>query len=252
MNGVNQRVLKIDLTNQKTQVVDIDDTIYMQFGMGAGIGSYFLYKEVPPGIDPLGPDNVIIISPGLFVGTGIPTGSKTVVLFKSPLTGGFGRAVVGGYLGVSLRKAGYDALILKGQSKIPVILKINDDNVEYIDATPHIGLDAIQVQETLRQMYGDQYRTCAIGQAGSNLSLIAGIDFEERQAARGGGGAVLGSKKVKAIMISGTGEIPVHDSEKLKTLIAKWRKVLKDHPTTQDDMNYGSGEWLGRSHRGSS
>ncbi len=243
MKGTWHQVLRGDLSNKKIEVVQVPDDVYKRFSLGLGIATYFLYKENPEGVDPLGPESAIVISPGLFLGTGVPTASKTAVTFKSPLTGGFGRAIAGAYLGVSLRRAGYDAMIVKGKSKNLVVIKIDDEKVEIIDAAEWKGRDAISTQEALREKFGKDYRTCAIGMAGETLSKISDIDFEERQAARGGAGAVFGAKNLKGILVRGTKTVEVYDPEKLKELNKKWAGVLKEHPNTKADMDYGSGEW---------
>jgi aldehyde:ferredoxin oxidoreductase len=243
VQGVWNTVLNVNLGIQSSETSAIPDEVYDKYGMGIGLGSYLLYNEIAKGTKALSAENVMVITPGLFVGTGVPTGSKTVILFKSPLTGGFGRAVVGGHLGVALRKSGLDAILVKGRSEKPVIIKIDDNLVEFIDAAPFMGKGAVDVQSQLRKVYGKNYRTCAIGPAGENLNCIAGIDFEQRQAARGGGGAVLGSKNVKAILVKGTQKVPICNPNKLKGLIKKWKKELKEHPATQADLDYGSGEW---------
>lgn len=242
MKGVWHHILRIDMTQKKIQKEAVPEDIYQRFGMGLGLGTYFLYKETPAAADPLGPENTIVICAGLLVGTGTPTGSKTVVTFKSPLTNGFGRAVAGAYLGEQLRKSGVDALVIQGQSDSWTTLKIDDDHVEFVDATALVGQDTIETQDGLRNKYGKAYRTCAIGPAGENLSRISGIDFEKRQAGRAGCGAVLGAKRIKAIIVKGTHKIETHDPQALKTSNKKWMKILKEHPAAQDDMNYGSGE----------
>lgn len=243
MKGVWGKILKIDLTSKNAEAVEVPGDVYGKYGAGLGIGAYCLYREIPEKANPLGPDNAMIISPGLLVGTGVPTGSKTVLAFKSPLTGGAGRSVVGAHLGVALRKSGFDAIVIKGVSESLTAIKIDDEDVEFIDASEYKGVDSLEVQKSLREKYGKEFRTCAIGRAGENLSKIADVDFEDRQAGRAGGGAVLGSKNVKAILVKGTKKIDIHDPEKLKALNKKWIKILKEHPATKADMDYGSGEW---------
>lgn len=243
MNGLWKNILKINLDNKSYKVVQPPENVYEKYSLGLGIATYLLYNETYEGVEPLGKDNPVIISPGLFVGTGVPTASKTIMTFKSPLTGGFGRAVVGAHLGASLRKSGYDAIVVTGKSDNQVIVKIEDDKVEIIETNDYWNVDAIETQELLREKYGKKYRTCAIGRSGENLSKIAGVDFEGRQAARGGGGAVFGSKNLKAIVVKGSKDIQVHDAEELKELRKKWVAILKDHPATIDDRDYGSGEW---------
>ena len=249
MKGIWHQILKVDLSTQTAVKEAIPEDVYRRFNMGIGLGTYLLYQETPQGADPLGPDNPCIICPGLLVETGAPTGSKTVMTFKSPLTGTFGRSVAGAALGCALRKSGYDALVISGQSKDWVTLKIEDDAVEFLEAEDLRDLDTIATQDRLQETFGPEFRTCAIGSAGEHCSLIAGVDFEKRQAGRAGGGAVFGSKKLKAVMIKGTRQIEVHDPDQFKASIKKWTKILKDHPATQDDVNYGSGEmweWINK------
>lgn len=243
MKGVWGKILKIDLTSKNAEAVEVPGDVYGKYGAGLGIGAYCLYREIPEKANPLGPDNAMVISPGLLVGTGVPTGSKTVLAFKSPLTGGAGRSVAGAHLGVALRKSGFDAIVIKGVSESLTAIKIDDEDVEFIDASEYKGVDSLEVQKSLREKHGKEFRTCAIGRAGENLSKIADVDFEDRQAGRAGGGAVLGSKNVKAILVKGTKKIDIHDPEKLKALNKKWIKILKEHPATKADMDYGSGEW---------
>ncbi len=243
MKGVWGKILKIDLTSKNAEAVEVPGDVYGKYGAGLGIGAYCLYREIPEKANPLGPDNAMVISPGLLVGTGVPTGSKTVLAFKSPLTGGAGRSVAGAHLGVALRKSGFDAIVIKGVSEGLTAIKIDDEDVEFIDASEYKGVDSLEVQKSLREKHGKEFRTCAIGRAGENLSKIADVDFEDRQAGRAGGGAVLGSKNVKAILVKGTKKIDIHDPEKLKALNKKWIKILKEHPATKADMDYGSGEW---------
>jgi aldehyde:ferredoxin oxidoreductase len=233
MKGVWGKILKIDLTSKNAEAVEVPGDVYGKYGAGLGIGAYCLYREIPEKANPLGPDNAMIISPGLLVGTGVPTGSKTVLAFKSPLTGGAGRSVAGAHLGVALRKSGFDAIVIKGVSESLTAIKIDDEDVEFIDASEYKGVDSLEVQKSLREKHGKGFRTCAIGRAGENLSKIADVDFEDRQAGRGGGGAVLGSKNVKAILVKGTKKIDIHDPEKLKALNKKWIKILKEHPATK-------------------
>lgn len=243
MKGTWNKVLKINLTKRSVETIQVPNEVYEKYGLGLGIATYLLFKETPVRSDPLGAENRIVIAPGLFVGTGVPTGSKTCVTFKSPLTGGFGRAIAGAYLGASLRKSGHDAIVIEGQSDDLVVIKIDDENVDFINSDKFRGVDAIRTQNALREEYGTEFRTCAIGRAGENLSKIAGIDFEERQAARGGGGAVFGSKNVKAIMVKGTGNLEFYDHETLRKLNKEWASTIKRDPGTKVDMDYGTGEW---------
>jgi len=150
--------------------------------------------------------------------------------------------VAGAYLGAELRKAGYDALVIKGKSEEPVYLFIDDDNVEIRDASHLWGKDALETQELLKEELGN-VRTGAIGYSGEKLSKISGVDFEERQAARAGGGAVMGSKMLKAIAVRGTKSIPYADVEGLREAIKRWSQKIVGSPVAELDMKYGSGEF---------
>ena len=242
MKGYSDRVLRVDLSSGKSTVEDLDEKEVKLFLGGLALAAYRLYKEVPGGADPLGKENKLIFSPGLLVGTGLPTLSKSTFVFKSPLTGGFGRAVAGAKMGVALKKAGYDLLIVEGKSKAPVYLRIKDDEVSLEDASNLWGKNAFETQNMLKEKYG-KCNTAAIGPAGENLSFISSIDLEERQAARGGPGAVMGSKKLKAIAVTGTGSVDYYNLSDLKKTVNHWVKIIKDHPATKVDMDYGTGEF---------
>lgn len=242
MEGFFGKILEVNLTENTVKVQPLDEKTQMDYLGGLGIATRLLFDYVKPGIDPLSEQNVLVIAPGLLVGSGLPTASKTTLTFKSPLTGGFGRSVSGAYLGVALKKAGFDALVILGKSEKPVYLFIDDEVAEIRDASNLWGKDAIETQEILKNELGD-VRTCAIGYAGEKLSKIAGVDFEERQSARAGGGAVMGSKLLKAIAVKGTHEIPVSDREKLKEAIKEWNGKIIGSEVAKLDMAYGSGEF---------
>lgn len=242
MEGVFGRVLEINLSSNEIQTKQIDETIMNNYLGGLGLATRLLFDNIRPQVDPLSEENVLIIAPGLLVGSGLPTASKTTLTFKSPLTNGFGRSVAGAYLGVELKKAGYDALIIKGKSAVPVYIFIDDDHVEIRDASFLWGKDTLEAQAMLKKELGN-VRTGAIGYSGEKCSKIAGVDFEERQAARGGGGAVMGSKMLKAIAVRGSKKIPYDDPEALKNSIRKWTKKIVGSPVADLDMKYGSGEF---------
>ncbi|MEM2116123.1 MAG: aldehyde ferredoxin oxidoreductase family protein [Thermoplasmata archaeon] len=241
MKGANGKYLYIDLKNENFEKREIDNYTVRRYLGGLGLGSYFLYREVKKGIDPFDENNVLIISPGLLVSSGLPTASKTVFVSKSPLTGGIGKAVAGATIGPEIRKAGYDLILIKGKAKKHSIIVIKDDEVK-IESTDLWGKDTRETQLRIKEKYPG-FATAAIGPAGENLSKIAIIDCEERQAARTGLGAVMGSKNLKAIAVKGTKKVILSDPDKMKELIKKWVNILKDHPASRDDMKYGTGEF---------
>jgi len=209
---------------------------------GYGYATALLVREVPPTADPLGPDNRLYFGPGALLGTGIPTASKTLVVGKAPLTGTAGRASVGARAGVELKKAGYALLAIEGCAAKPMLLHISDGTVELLPAEDLWGLDTRETAKRLKATYPG-HATFTIGPAGERLSCIAHIDADGRQAGRGGLGAVMGSKRLKAIAIKGTGEIPVADKERMRQLNVEWGKFFKAHPSAQEDMKYGTGEF---------
>ncbi|HOA65054.1 MAG TPA: aldehyde ferredoxin oxidoreductase family protein [Coprothermobacter proteolyticus] len=242
MKGTLGKVLEVDLSSKTVEVRPIEDKTMYDYLGGLGLATRLLFDQTRPQIDALSEENVLVIAPGLLVGSGLPTASKTTLTFKSPLTNGFGRSVAGAYLGVELKKAGYDALVIKGKSDKPVYLFIDDDHVEIRDASHLWGKDAIETQELLKAELGN-VRTGAIGYAGEKLSKISGVDFEERQAGRAGGGAVMGSKMLKAIAVRGTKNIPYANVEALRETIKKWNQKIVGSPVQELDMKYGSGEF---------
>ncbi len=243
MNGINGKVLFVDLSEKRISVQSIPDEMYRNYLGGLGIATRLLFDNLKPKVDPLSKENVLIIVPGLLVGTGLPTASKTTVTFKSPETNAFGRSVSGAYLGVALKKAGFDGIVISGKSNKPVYLYVEDSKVVIRDATNLWGKDTVETQEILRNELGKDFRTCAIGIAGEKLLRIADIDFEERQSARAGGGAVMGSKLLKAIAVKGTGNIEYADKDLLRKAISRWNKTINGSEAQKLDMAYGSGEF---------
>ena len=243
MKGTWKRFLEVNLTTGSAVAKELPESVFLKYLGGLGLASRLLLDYTEPNIDPLSEKNVVVIAPGLLVGTGLPTASKTTLTFKSPLTNAFGRSVSGAYLGVALRKAGYDAMVIIGKSSKPVYLLIEDDKFIVKDASHLWGRDAIETQEILRKDLGSEFRTAAIGTAGEKLLLIADIDFEERQSARAGGGAVMGSKMLKAIAVKGTKTPGYADLEALKKAILEWNKKINASEAKKLDMGYGSGEF---------
>ncbi len=244
MKGTHGKILWIDLSTKETEVKKLPNDIYEKYLGGLGLASRLLFDIAKPTIDPFSPENPLIIIPGLLIGTGLPTASKTTVTFKSPETNAFGRSVSGAYMGVALKKAGYDGAVVVGKSEKPVYLFIDDDKTEIRNASELWGKDAIETQDELKKELGNGFRTCAIGTAGEKTSRIADIDFEERQSARSGGGAVMGSKFLKAIAVRGTKEVEYADKKALIEEIKKWNEIINKSEAKKSDMAYGSGEFF--------
>lgn len=245
-----QQLLEVDLSTGEHRTVELTDAFVRRYLGGAGFTTRILYDEVGPDVDPLDPENVLAIAPGLLVGPSVPTGSKTAFGFKSPLTGGYGKSIAGAKLGDQLKRAGYDALVVKGAADEPVSIVIEDDEVTIEAADDLWGMDTWETSDAIQAERGNGFRTAVIGPAGEAQSHIAQIECEDRQAGRGGGGAVMGSKNLKAIAVRGTKGVPVADEEEMKEVNHKWRletmgkgeKEITGTGNVSVDVQYGTGE----------
>ncbi|MFO8109551.1 MAG: aldehyde ferredoxin oxidoreductase N-terminal domain-containing protein [Thermoplasmata archaeon] len=216
MSGHWGKLLRVNLDDNKVSTEELSDSFLRRHIGGAGITGKLLYDEVGADVEPLSPENKLIIAPGLLVGPKVPTASKTAFGFKSPLTGGYGKAIVGGRIGDQLKEAGYDALIIEGKAKKASVLVIQDDDVKVDNAEDMWGKDTHETVEMLKNRYG-KVKTAVIGPASEKLSKISMIECDERQAGRGGPGAVMGSKNLKAVAVKGTKDYPIHDQDKLES-----------------------------------
>jgi aldehyde:ferredoxin oxidoreductase len=214
MKGYLNRFLFVDLTAGTAETKSLPEATLRQYIGGAGLGARLLYDATGPETDPLGPDNLLCLMTGPITGTKITGTGRHSAVFKSPLTGAWGEASVGGTWGRELKKAGYDGIVIRGRAKTPVYLWISDDVVEFRDAGAVWGLDTYETDEALKLATDPAAVVSCIGPAGENLALIAGIftdGSEGRTAARCGVGAVQGSKKLKAVVVRGHGTVPVAD-----------------------------------------
>ena len=210
MNGYGGHILRVDLTTGKFTKTPTPENLAREYIGGRGFGAYFLFNEVPQGADPLGPENKLIGSNGPFSGLLIPGAGKCDFTCKSPLTGGYASASLGGLFTAEIKYAGLDSIILEGASAQPVYLVIDDDHIALRDASALWGKGAITVEKILKDELGEEFQIACIGPAAENGVLYAHINHGfGRQAGRGGVGAVMGAKKIKAIAIRGTKSIPV-------------------------------------------
>ena len=217
------KVLRVDLTKGTTAVEEMDEATFKRHPGGRALIAHYLLTELTAGADPLGPENLLIFAMGVLTGTPLSGASRHAVGAKSPLTGGFGEAEVGGFWGAELKRAGWDAIVVSGAAATPVYLYIKDDQVELRDASHVWGLEIMDTEEKLKAEVGERLaRVCEIGPAGENLVRIAGIvnDYKDI-AGRAGLGAVMGSKRLKAIVVRGSRNVPLHDAAKVKE-IGRW------------------------------
>jgi aldehyde:ferredoxin oxidoreductase len=199
-----EKMLWVDLSTGETREESLDEQTFRKYLGGYGLGARMLYDRQRPGADPLGPDATLGFVTGLATGTDMVGGSRYVVVGKSPLTGGWGDANSGGEFGPGLKFAGYDAVFVKGVSEKPVYLHINNGVAELRDATRLWGLDTFETEDALRAELGKDVEVACIGPAGEKLALIASVmNNKGRAAARSGLGAVMGSKRLKAVAVQG-------------------------------------------------
>jgi len=216
MYGVNGKILWVDLTKKEMWEEEIPEEIYRKYLTGNGLGSYILNREMKGDEDPLGPDNILGIITGIFNSNGVPLGGRFEVVGKSPLTGTWGDANCGGKFGPELKNSGFDGIFIKGISDKPVYIKIKDGNYSLEDASEIWGKSAYEAEDYLRRLE-PKGQALVIGRPAENLSLITGImnDYG-RAAGRSGLGAVMGSKKVKGILVRGTKKLEVYDMDLLR------------------------------------
>jgi aldehyde:ferredoxin oxidoreductase len=204
-HGYVGRVLWVDLANGLIEEEVILEKIYREFLGGNGLGIRLLYERMKPCVDPLGPDNILGFVPGLLTASPVPATGRFIVVTKSPLTGGWGESNSGGTFGPELKTAGYDAVFFSGISPRPVYLLLKDGKASLRDASHLWGKDTHETEDCLHQELGDpKIKIASIGPAGELQSLVAGIVNEKgRIAARNGVGAVMGSKRLKAVAVRG-------------------------------------------------
>ena len=237
------KVLFINLTSGSIEVVTLEENLYRDFIGGGGLGVRILYERVKPKVDPLGPENVLGFVTGLLTGTQVPTSSRWVVVGKSPLTGAWGEANSGGYFGHELRAAGYSAIFLSGISPKPVYLWLNDSEAELRDASHIWGKLTDETEEALRQELDEKgVRVACIGPSGESLSLLSSVMSGGGAAGRCGLGAVMGSKRLKAIAVRGTGKVLVADSERIIALRKKYIDNAKGEIMMERYRKYGTSE----------
>ena len=242
MKGYTGKIARVNLAEKKSTIEALHPEWSRKFLGGMGFASELLFSEIKRNLDPLSPDNKLIVAPGLLIGTGISTASKTIFIAKSPLTGGYGKASAGATIGPALKKAGFDLLVIEGQSSNPALIVISDQAITVEDAEDLWGRGVRETEIILKEQC-EGFSTAVIGPAGENLSRIAGIDSNERQAARTGVGAVMGSKKLKAIAVKGTGKVEYANTQALHDLVIKWTRTIRENPDSKLAMKYGTGEF---------
>ncbi len=226
--GYTGRILRVDLSEKKVRVENTPRDLILRFVGGRGFICKILFDETEPGIDPLGPDNRVIFATGPLTGLPVVGSGKCVVGCKSPESGGYCDGNFGGYFGPMLKFAGFDAIIIQGRSDRPVYIYVEDGNCEIIDAYDIWGTTTSQCETILKERHGRQCAVACIGPAGENLVKYANLIHDYgRAGGRPGIGAVLGSKKLKAIVLKGSLDIPVHDLDSLISILKETVNKLR-------------------------
>jgi len=251
-DGFHNRILRVDLSKRQIRVEEPGEHFFRTYYGGWGLIAHYLLKEVEPGTEPLGPENVLVFATGVVTGAPVGGSGRSAVGAKSPLTGGFGEGDVGGFWGTELKRAGWDAIVVTGQAEKPVTLWIKDDHVEIRDATRLWGKKTAEVEEILKEELGDRrVRVAQCGVAGENLVRYACVMSDvNRAAGRTGLGAVMGAKKLRAIAVRGTGRVEVADQDRVRRAADWLRDNFREHWTLGLHENGTANGLLGLSESG--
>jgi aldehyde:ferredoxin oxidoreductase len=246
MNGWIGTIIRVNLSNGEIKKEALNTADANAFVGARGLGTKIFCDEVDPKIDPLGPDNKLIFMTGPLTGTFAASAGRYEVVAKAPLTGTIGAANSGGHFGPELKFAGYDGIIFEGVSKKPVYLYVNDDKVEIRDASKLWGKTTHETTDIINQEVSAEAKVACIGPAGENQVLYATVmNDKNRAAGRGGMGAVMGSKKLKAVVVRGTGGVTVAKQDEFISAAANARAKLKADPIGGTGLAaFGTNVWV--------
>ncbi len=231
MNGYAGTILRMDLGSCRVEKQPLMECLADQYIGGRGFVARLMWEELPRGIDPFDPANPFIVATGPLSGHLLPASGKTHFGCKSPATGGYADSNMGGHFGPALKYAGYDAVVLTGAASEPSLLVIDDDSVELRPAGDLWGMGSLSLEKRLKQDFGDDFEILTIGPAGENLVRFACISHDfGRQAGRTGIGAVLGSKRIKAMLVRGTGSLKAHNLEGLFEAAKRAYAAVREKP----------------------
>ncbi len=242
MYGFYGKLLRVNLTDKTHTVEDLPEDVMKENLGGKALGAYLLLKYLPPKTDPLSPESKLIFTTGPAQDTTVSAAGRYGVFAKSPLTGIFGESYSGGHTAPMMRRTGYDAIMIEGASSEPVYLHITDQGVEFNDASDLWGKETYETEEALVEKVGVKgAQAIVIGPAGENLVKYSCIKNNKwRSAGRTGMGAVMGSKKVKGVVFSGSQKAPLYDEEKLKAYVKNMVKECVNTVRTQNMKEKGT------------
>jgi len=239
LHGYAGHILYVDLSSKKARKEQLSAELMRNYIGNLGINTRLAYDLIKPGTEPLSPENRIILGTGPLGGTVAPACSRSNANYKSPLTHLFGSANAGDSIGLMLKFAGYDHLVVTGKAKRPVYLKIDDDEVQFLDASHLWGKDVFETTDTLWAELGDYWVNC-IGPAGENLvRFAASVTNKHSLYGRTGIGAVMGSKNLKAIAVRGTKGITVADRKGFMKIVEGLLEKIKTSPATELWRDFG-------------
>ena len=237
------RYLSVDLSTGETAEGPLDPAMLEMFVGGKGLGLKLL-SDLAPTVDPLSPDNPLIFMTGPLTGTLVQTSARSAVVTKSPLTNGFLDSHAGGHFGPMLKRTGYDYVIIRGKAKSPVYLNITPGKCEILDAKALWGKGIFDTENTLKERHPGS-KVASIGPAGEKMVLFACIGCDlYRQFGRGGAGAVMGSKNLKAVVATGDRKIEYADDEGFRDLAKKLTEDVKNHPNAKRRYDLGTMMWV--------
>ena len=236
LSGYAGKIGWIDLTEKTTEVQDLDEGVARKYLGGKGLGAYLLYKHLKAHTDPYDPENLLIFVTGPLTGTTFPAVSRSGVITRSPMTGTFLDSYSGGFFGTQIKWAGFDALVIRGKAESPFYLLVEEGRITIKEADHLWGLSTLDTEGRMRDELvlkkDERMSVAAIGQAGENLVRFSNIINEKRAHGRGGAGAVMGSKNLKAVVIRGGRKVPIADEEGFKEVVKRCRQAIADHPMT--------------------
>lgn len=236
------KILRLNLSNRRAAVESLNLDWARQYIGARGLGAKYLLEEVDARVDPFSPQNRLYLATGPLTGTNASCGARYEAVTKSPLTGFIATSNSGGHFGPELKFAGYDMVVLEGAADSPVWVFVEDDRIEFHDAAGLWGKGVWETEETLREQTGvPDARICSIGQAGENRVRFAAImNDKHRAAGRSGVGAVMGSKNLKAIVVKGSGGVPLSDPSEFMAVSWKIKSILKESPMIGQLYEFGT------------
>jgi len=230
MRSYTGKLLRINLSQGKSQIEDVPETLMKSFLGGRGIAAKYLYDELKPGVEPLAADNKLIFMMGPLGATTAMSVSRTALVTKSPLTGAIAKSIMGGNFGAYLKFAGFDGIIVEGEAQKPSYIHIDKDGIHILDAGELWGLDTQQTQAKLRENHGKTTQVACIGPAGEKLVRYAVVISDRRCGGRTGVGTVMGAKKLKALAVNSSGPLSLYDAEQFRKVNKEVIEGLKTSP----------------------